>query len=273
MKVEAELKSCSYVDNICICADSTQNFLVALVSPNKNAINQLARHLQIGEGLSFASLAADPEVQAEVLKAIAEHGFKAGLQKFEIPRKIKLCKEEWSPDTGLVTAAMKIRRKPIAEFYQTDINKMYGIFDPNMNNRKKDMNSNAITANGNNNAMKDANKTVVKVEDEKMTMKMETKSEDSSEMMEMAEEKMMGSDNPAFESAEEELKDSPPRVTSLPIEEVKKEPMVVDSDKKMSNGKKKTRKMRTKRSDGSASGSSTSSSSSSSDDETQTSPL
>lgn len=38
---------------------------------------------------------------------------------------IKLCTEEWVPDSGLVTAAFKIRRKQIQQFYQADIDDMY----------------------------------------------------------------------------------------------------------------------------------------------------
>lgn len=51
-QIETELKSNSFVDNVCIVADSNQNYLIALVSPNRSAIEQLARHLGIEE-LSF----------------------------------------------------------------------------------------------------------------------------------------------------------------------------------------------------------------------------
>lgn len=44
----------------------------------------------------------------------------------EIPTKFKLCPEEWIPDTGLVTAALKIRRRQIHDFYKIDIDRMYG---------------------------------------------------------------------------------------------------------------------------------------------------
>lgn len=44
----------------------------------------------------------------------------------EIPTKVKLCSKEWQPETGLVTAAFKIRRKTIEQFYQSSIEEMYG---------------------------------------------------------------------------------------------------------------------------------------------------
>lgn len=48
------------------------------------------------------------------------------LQKTEIPSKIKLCSEDWQPENGLVTAALKIRRKIIEQFYHNSIEEMYG---------------------------------------------------------------------------------------------------------------------------------------------------
>ncbi|KAI1294245.1 Long-chain-fatty-acid--CoA ligase 3 [Halotydeus destructor] len=137
-KIEAELKSNSYVDNICVVADQGSNFLVALVAPARGAVTQLGRHLAI-EGLPLDQLAGDPEVMAEVLKSLNEHGLRAGLSKAELPRKLKLVKEEWSPDSGLVTAAFKIRRHQIAHFYRADINRMFGI-----SAAKLDLNDNAV---------------------------------------------------------------------------------------------------------------------------------
>lgn len=51
--------------------------------------------------------------------------FTGKLQKHEVPAAITLCKEVWSPDMGLVTAAFKLKRKDIQDKYQHDINRMY----------------------------------------------------------------------------------------------------------------------------------------------------
>ena len=40
---------------------------------------------------------------------------------------VTLCNEMWDPDSGMVTAAFKIKRKPIQDFYQKDIDRMYGV--------------------------------------------------------------------------------------------------------------------------------------------------
>lgn len=125
-KVETELKGCEYVDNICVYGDSFKSHLVALVAPNPKSLKKLAE--SIGKrSANMKELCDDKVINKRVTEAIIEYAKSAGLQKTEIPTKYKLCHEEWLPDAGLVTAAMKIRRKNIQIFYQKDINNLYGL--------------------------------------------------------------------------------------------------------------------------------------------------
>lgn len=48
------------------------------------------------------------------------------LERFEIPQKIRLSSEPWTPETGLVTDAFKLKRKELKTHYQEDIERMYG---------------------------------------------------------------------------------------------------------------------------------------------------
>lgn len=50
----------------------------------------------------------------------------AKLERFEIPKKIRLSSEPWTPETGLVTDAFKLKRKELKSHYQEDIERMYG---------------------------------------------------------------------------------------------------------------------------------------------------
>lgn len=52
--------------------------------------------------------------------------FVAKLERFEIPKKIRLSAEAWTPETGLVTDAFKLKRKELKMHYQADIERMYG---------------------------------------------------------------------------------------------------------------------------------------------------
>ena len=51
--------------------------------------------------------------------------FVGKLEKFEIPLRIKMVNEIWTPDTGLVTEAFKLRRKNIETLYMNEIIRMY----------------------------------------------------------------------------------------------------------------------------------------------------
>lgn len=104
--------------------------MIGLVTPNPKALSTLAK-AQGKEKLSHEQLCRDPEIVAAISKAVADHAKKAKLNKMEIPTKIMVCAEEWSPDSGLVTAAMKIRRRNIQDFYKLDINRLYGIENGN----------------------------------------------------------------------------------------------------------------------------------------------
>ena len=127
-QVETELKSCPIVDNICIHGDSYHNYIVAIVVPQAVSLAKLAKSLG-KDHLTHDQICRDPIVLKEVLRVMSIHCSKARLHKNEIPAKVLLVSDEWSPDTGLVTAAMKIRRKNVAEMYKLYISRLYGAFD------------------------------------------------------------------------------------------------------------------------------------------------
>lgn len=99
--------------------------------PQAKSLATLAKNLG-KDHLTHDQMCRDPVVQKEVLRAISDHGAKARLHKNEIPAKVLLVSDEWSPDTGLVTAAMKIRRKNVTERYKLEINRLYGVRENGM---------------------------------------------------------------------------------------------------------------------------------------------
>lgn len=123
-KVESELKTCPIVENICVYGDPSKQYTVALIVPNPKCIEELAAKCGL-VSKSFEELCTSSIIENAVIKEILEHGLKCKLQRYEIPAAITLCKEVWSPDMGLVTAAFKLKRKDIQDKYQHDINRMY----------------------------------------------------------------------------------------------------------------------------------------------------
>ena len=59
-------------------------------------------------------------------KTLVSYGVKTNLEKFEIPKKVTLVPEAWTPESGLVTAAFKLKRQVIKSFFHEEIHRMYG---------------------------------------------------------------------------------------------------------------------------------------------------
>ena len=75
--------------------------------------------------MTFEDLCLDEKIISDFLKKLTSHGLSLGLEKFEIPKQIYLTSDPWTPDSGLVTAAMKLKRKEIEKRYAAQITQMY----------------------------------------------------------------------------------------------------------------------------------------------------
>merc|ERR1711974_23848 len=76
------------------------------------------------EMLTRAGMCSDPELQAMVLDQLVAR-VRGKLENFETPRNIRLVSDQWTPENGLLTSAMKIKRKPIQNKYSHLIDEMY----------------------------------------------------------------------------------------------------------------------------------------------------
>ena len=122
-KVEAHMKTHPIVENIFVYADPMTKFTVALVVPVRDFLENMAAQMDVYG--SIETLCKDPEVVKSILDTLKEHGKSEGLKKFEIPRALTLCTDPWLPESGLVTAAFKLKRKALQAAFQCQIDKMY----------------------------------------------------------------------------------------------------------------------------------------------------
>jgi long-chain acyl-CoA synthetase len=121
------------VDNICVCGGTFSNDLIAIITPNHKSLTQLAENL--GKKESMIKLCEDPDIVKKVYSSLAQTGRSAKLSKKEIPIKIKLVIDEWSPDNDMLTAAMKLKRKNVQNKYKKQIDKLFTTEDElNLNN-------------------------------------------------------------------------------------------------------------------------------------------
>ncbi|CAN6203988.1 unnamed protein product [Urochloa humidicola] len=123
-KVESALTTSNYVDNIMVYADPFHNYCVALVVPAHQALEKWAQ----SSGINYKDieeLCQNDQAIKEVQQSLSKAAKAARLEKFEIPAKILLLPEPWTPESGLVTAALKLKREQIKTKFKDDLNKLY----------------------------------------------------------------------------------------------------------------------------------------------------
>jgi len=82
--------------------------------------------LQLGKsGKTREDLCMDEEVLGEFRMVLVKHGTEQRLVKFEIPQAVFLVAEPWTPESGLITAAMKLKRKSLEAAFASEISNMY----------------------------------------------------------------------------------------------------------------------------------------------------
>ncbi|XP_009363157.2 long chain acyl-CoA synthetase 9, chloroplastic [Pyrus x bretschneideri] len=123
-KVEAALSVCPYVDNIMLHADPFHSYCVTLVVASRVTLEEWAAKQEI-TFTDFADLCSKAETIKEVQASLVKEAKKARLEKFEIPAKIELLSEPWTPESGLVTAALKLKRDVIRKAFSEDLAKLY----------------------------------------------------------------------------------------------------------------------------------------------------
>ncbi|CAF0943184.1 unnamed protein product [Brachionus calyciflorus] len=137
-KVESVVKLLPYVDNCCVIADGLKSYCICLICPNlknlrefiieqnkeQNGQDDLSEEIKKPEDV-LKYLEGNSKLMDKLTKDLLENCLRQGLERFEIPAKLKLVKEAWIPDTGLVTDSLKLKRKEIEKFYQKEIKSIY----------------------------------------------------------------------------------------------------------------------------------------------------
>ncbi|MCP9257467.1 Long-chain-fatty-acid--CoA ligase 4 [Dirofilaria immitis] len=123
-KIETALLNCPLIDNICCYGESLHTYLIALVVPNKKHLIEIAENLGINTS-NWTDLCHNAEVVKEYKNRMEEHATKNHLLKNELPGKIYLCDEIWTSEAGLLTEAMKLKRRQIKEKYEQVITQLY----------------------------------------------------------------------------------------------------------------------------------------------------
>ena len=123
-QIESALRNSPFVENVCVCTDPYSNHVAALISPNHRTLLELGKTLS-KPNLTFEQLCDDSDVNRHICKSIKESSKKLDLKVREVPEIITLVKEEWNQENNLLTAAMKMKRKQVNDFYREQIKLMF----------------------------------------------------------------------------------------------------------------------------------------------------
>lgn len=115
-------KSCNLVANICVYASTDANQPIAIVIPHEVHLRAALASQKSVDGLrDLAALCGDDAIKLLVLKECNAVAKKNGFKGTEILQAVVLTPDEWTPESGLVTAAQKIQRAKIAKLFEAEI--------------------------------------------------------------------------------------------------------------------------------------------------------
>jgi len=126
-RLESIYKSCNLVSNICVHATPDAKQPIAIIIPHEQHLRATLK--EAGNPLADADMheiCASRDVAGIVLKSCNASGKKSGFKSLELLQDVVLTPEEWTPESGFVTAAQKVQRKKVAEGFAKEISEAYG---------------------------------------------------------------------------------------------------------------------------------------------------
>jgi long-chain acyl-CoA synthetase len=122
VSIESKLKAATPLIGQCIAIGDRRPYNVALIVLDPDFAPSWAANNGL-EGKSLAEL-AESEPLTEALQAGVEEA-NAKLSRVEQIKKFKVLPEEWQPGGEELTPTMKLKRKPIVEKYESEIDALY----------------------------------------------------------------------------------------------------------------------------------------------------
>ncbi|WVQ77803.1 hypothetical protein IAR50_007493 [Cryptococcus sp. DSM 104548] len=123
--LESIYKSCPLVANGAVIANGEHNQPAMVVVAHPQNLPAFAKKNGLGDGEDLEHLCTDDKVVEAALKELNAVGKKAGLKGMELLEAIVLVADEWTPESGFLTAAQKLQRKTIDKHYEDRIKAVY----------------------------------------------------------------------------------------------------------------------------------------------------
>jgi len=123
--LESIYKSVPFVANGCVMADQQHTQPAMIVVAHPVNLPMFAKKNNLSQSDDLEELCKDKKVVDGCLKEMNDVGRKQGLKGMELLEAIVLTDDDWTPESGFLTAAQKLQRKTIQEHYKEAINEVY----------------------------------------------------------------------------------------------------------------------------------------------------
>ncbi|KAJ9101063.1 hypothetical protein QFC21_003281 [Naganishia friedmannii] len=122
-RLESIYKSSPLVFNGCLLANTQHNAPAMIVVVHPANILSFAKQSGITDASAddLEHLCRSESLNASVLRQLNDHGKNHGMVKQELLEAVILTADEWTPESGLLTAAQKLQRKQIEKHYEVEI--------------------------------------------------------------------------------------------------------------------------------------------------------
>ena len=129
-KVQNLLINSKYVKQIFLHGESHFNYAIALVYPDLNeCISFLKEKKKLGDidydKITYNDLIKNKIMEEEIVKDCNIVGRKLGLKGFELPKKIRIINEGFTPQNNLMTSTLKLKLKEIRMKYNDVLKQLY----------------------------------------------------------------------------------------------------------------------------------------------------
>ncbi|AIN95151.1 long-chain-fatty-acid-CoA ligase, putative [Leishmania panamensis] len=108
---------------LCVLVDPSKNYICALVLTDAGRVTHFAE--KNGISGEYPALLGSRELLEKAATSMAEMARAARRRDFEVVRHICLIEDEWSPENGQLTAALKLRRAVVARQYEKQIRSLF----------------------------------------------------------------------------------------------------------------------------------------------------
>ncbi|XP_035232916.1 long-chain-fatty-acid--CoA ligase 5-like isoform X2 [Stegodyphus dumicola] len=124
-KIESIYLRSPYVAQIYLHGDSLQNYVVAIVVPEKEEVLSWCESKSM-YGI-WSALCKNKEVKKMILEDMRQYGEMSGLKSFEQVKDIYLHPDAFTPESGLITPTLKNKRSEWRNYFKDAIESMYNV--------------------------------------------------------------------------------------------------------------------------------------------------